>query len=76
VDCCDSVEEQKEAACSDIAALRQAMSQETFEKDALQQSCSDLSSQVIRLDAERTELNSILHDSKHKLSGTQLLYIF
>jgi len=58
-----------------VAALRLAVGQESFEKDQLQQSCSDLRSKVMRLEAEKTQLNSVLQDSKHKLSGTQLPHV-
>ena len=61
--------EQKELARSDVNALKLAVSQETFEKDTLQQSCTDLRTQLKRLDFEKAELSRLMHDTKQKVSG-------
>ena len=69
-------EEEKEVTRSEVKSLRLAIGEETFEKDTLQQSCTDLRTQVKRLDAEKAELNRIIQDSKHKLSGIGFIIIY
>jgi len=65
-----SAEEHKDIMRSDMTSLRLAIGQETFEKDTLQQSCTDLRTQVKRLEAEKTELSHIMQEHQLKLSGT------
>jgi len=67
---CVLAEEQKEVTRSDVTALRLAVGQETFEKDTLQQSCSDLRTQVKRLEAEKAEFSRIIQETKQRISGT------
>jgi len=67
--CVLSVEEQREVARGDMTALRLVVTQETFEKDAAQKSCADLRLDVKRLDAEKSQLNHLVNETKHKLSG-------
>jgi len=67
-----AADEQKELARNDVNALRLAVTQETFEKDTLQQSCTDLRAQLKKLDTEKAELSRVVHDAKQKVSGTLL----
>ena len=67
-----SVEDQKELMRSDVTSLRLAVSQETFEKDTLQQSCADLRTQIKRLESEKTDLSHITQEHQQKLSGTEI----
>jgi len=64
-------DEQKEVTRSDMTALRLAVTQETFEKDALQKSCTDLRAQVKRLESEKGELSRIVQEAKQRVSGIQ-----
>jgi len=70
--CVCAADEQKELARSDVNALRVAVTQETFEKDTLQQSCADLRAQLKKLDSEKAELSRVVQDAKQKVSGTPL----
>ena len=69
MDVCVSAGEQQEVARGDLTALRLALTQESFEKDASQKSCAELRVDVKRLDAEKTQLSHVVHESTHKISG-------
>jgi len=69
---CVSVEEQRDMMRGEVTALRLAVSQETFEKDAARKSCSDLRVDVKRLEAVKTELTGIIRESKQKISGKMI----
>ena len=69
MDVCVSAGEQQEVARGDLTALRLALTQETFEKDASQKSCAELRVDVRKLDAEKTQLSHVVHESTQKISG-------
>jgi len=67
-----SAGEQQEVARGDLTALRLALTQESFEKDASQKSCAELRVDVKRLDAEKTQLSHVVHELTQKISGTYM----
>lgn len=59
-----------EQSLSEIANIKRAIEQETFEKDAALKSSTDLRNMVKKTEGEKLELNRIIQELKQKLSGT------
>jgi len=67
---CVLVGETHEALLGEMAELRLVAGRESVEKDAALKSCADLRRDVNRLEADSTQLNHLIHELKHTVSGT------
>ena len=62
--------ETHEALLGEMAELRLVAGRESVEKDAALKSCADLRRDVSRLEADSTQLNHVIQELKHTVSGT------
>ena len=64
-----TVEERREELDSQSAELRKQLQDEVYEKQCLMASCDELRDSVRRIEAEKTELNRLLFETRAKVSG-------
>jgi phage terminase Nu1 subunit (DNA packaging protein) len=59
----------REVAKSEMTDLRRVISQEQFEKEAVQKTANDLRNMVMKAESEKTELCRFIQDEKQKIAG-------
>ncbi len=54
---------------NEMAVLKRAVGQETYEKEAIQASANELRSLLKKSDGEKVEMNHILQETRQRITG-------
>jgi len=62
-------EEQRELLRKEIADLKRALYEETYEKEAVQKTANDLRNMVKKSEAEKADLSRLIAEAKQRIAG-------